>query len=109
MQAYMEGRGLDGLSNRRKHTLIYNLFRKKASMPGMFDEEIKAIYDEAREKTTIGPEKYHVDHIIPLRGKTVCGLHVPWNLQIITARENSRKGNRVSDDILTNAEPQCIK
>jgi len=55
--------------------------------------EIREIYKAAKWISKVTGIPYHVDHIHPLAGENFSGLHVPWNLQIITAEENRRKGN----------------
>lgn len=56
---------------------------------------IKAVYDEAARVAKATGAPMHVDHIIPLRGRTVSGLHVHYNLQILPGLENLSKGNRL--------------
>jgi hypothetical protein len=70
--------------------------RKRQRTPKWADlSKIKEVYEECKRLIKeYGPRSYHVDHIIPLKGKNVSGLHVENNLQIIKASENLTKGNK---------------
>lgn len=76
----------------------YNIARKQgqknATPPWADMHKINAIYAEARRLTELDGVERHVDHQVPLKHPLVCGLHVEYNLGILTAAENLAKHNQ---------------
>lgn len=69
--------------------------RRRNALPRWADRQaIRDVYAVARRLTYETGESWHVDHILPLAGRTVCGLHVALNLQVIRSTENLRKSNK---------------
>mgnify|MGYP000013344889 CR=1 FL=1 len=83
----------DTKARRRKH---------REAMPAWLTQtqkrQTRELYKIAITMTKTTGEQYVVDHIYPLRSDVVCGLHVPWNLRVITQAENLRKSNSLPDD-----------
>lgn len=74
--------------------------RKKQATPAWANpKKIKIEYDLAAWCSKVTGEQYHVDHIVPLQSKLVCGLHWEGNLQVIPAFNNHSKNNRYWDDM----------
>jgi 5-methylcytosine-specific restriction endonuclease McrA len=63
-------------------------------------EKINDVYNRAKKMSLLNDIELHVDHIVPLKGKNVCGLHVHYNLQIITADKNRRKANKLIPELV---------
>lgn len=86
-------------SNRGHYNSVKRLRKHgiRQATPNWADlDKINRIYSLAVEMNKIGTDRWHVDHEIPLNGKTVCGLHVHENLRIIPAKENLKKSNRLN-------------
>ena len=88
--------------SQHKHLTNANASKRRAALlqripiwQTEFDDlKIKCIYSVAAMLTKVNNEPWTVDHIIPLQGKIVSGLHVPSNLQLMRARENEAKRNK---------------
>jgi hypothetical protein len=82
----------DTKARRRKH--------REATPPWITQKqkaEIRQLYQIAITMSKTTGEQYVVDHIVPLCSDVVCGLHVPWNLRVITQEENLKKSNKLVD------------
>lgn len=79
-----------------------DVIQKQATPEWRDKEKIKSIYlDRDIANAIHGPNEYHVDHVIPIQGREVCGLHNEFNLRVITASENRSKNNRLLLDYAT--------
>jgi len=88
-------RARDTLTTAKRRALKCN------AMPLWADiDKIRSIYIESQRITMETGIEHNVDHIIPLKGKLVCGLHVETNLRIITASENFKKSNKIIEEIV---------
>ena len=90
-QHYLKNKAVYIARNAKRHTSKMQRTPKWLTATDIF--EIESIYAYAAALNTIGL-RYHVDHIIPLQGTIVSGLHIPENLQVISAWDNISKGNR---------------
>lgn len=69
--------------------------------------EVRKIYKEARLRQEQTGIPHEVDHVYPLKGKTVCGLHVPENLRITTRTENRKKWVFMPDEFSRRGLEKC--
>ncbi len=87
----------EGKARAKRESALRKRRNRKATPKWLTKEQKQQIvdtYELMRDCRTITGEDYHVDHIVPLRGENICGLHVPWNLQVLPAYVNINKSNQ---------------
>lgn len=85
----------------RAHTMSRKRGLRQATPSWLTDQHwaaMNSVYEEAKRLSEETGIPHHVDHIVPLRGMTASGLHVPWNLRVLTADANMRRKRVWSDE-----------
>ena len=90
-----------------EHTMKRLIKKKQGSLNNYDKKNIEIIYKECSKISKETRIKHNVDHIIPLTNEMVCGLHVSWNLQILTKSENVIKKNKWDGTFDNNSWRQC--
>lgn len=88
----------------RANKARYRAATRKATPPWLTDEhrsQTLSYYTEAERLTYETGVEHEVDHIIPLQAGSACGLHVPWNLRVVTRDVNNRRPRKWTSDELT--------
>ena len=92
--------------NTEKTAFLTSLFRakKKQRTPPWVTKQMRDLmkqeYELAKWASSVIGVKFHVDHIVPLQGETVSGLHVPWNLRVIPSTQNISKRNKIDPSLV---------
>lgn len=88
LETYIKNPRVQYTKGKKKSYFYAKQFCERAlATPKWVDiEEIANFYEKK-------PKNSEVDHIIPIKGQNVCGLHVPWNLQYLSKEDNRKKNN----------------
>src|SRR5262245_55755763 len=85
-------------ANRAKYYAYHKKWKDNLVIYRQFMPAVEEFYKEARRLTEETGVLHVVDHYWPINGRRSCGLHVPWNLRVITGVENDSKGNNEPED-----------
>lgn len=81
------------INNKRKVQYYSSIVRAWPTTWDLPPEHYRSVYREAHRRRQMGHD-VNVDHVVPLSSPLVCGLHVPWNLEIIPRLANAKKSNK---------------
>jgi 5-methylcytosine-specific restriction endonuclease McrA len=104
-EKYLEYQRLIYKNNRSEYIARARARQSKlglATLSSVFKDKCNEIYKQCSIQSKVDGIEYQVDHIIPLNHPDICGLHVPWNLQILSKEYNKRKKNKFDGTIDNN-------